>query len=202
MYDDLKGEIFSFGSRIERLEKQVEQQEVYSRRDNLLIHGVPGERDETVATTKKKFLDLLKENVTEREWSADDFVRVHRLRTKKSGPQPIIARFLRSDDRYAVLNSRPQLKNKGVGVSTDLSSRQRDQLHRLKEDGKKGYFKNGRLVVVDNPVNHDTERRYGNAGSQEPWRFGSGDRRGFSSRGNSHNDRTQRGGDRDRTFRE
>ena len=187
IHDEFKGDMFTFSSRLERIESQIEKQEIYSRRDNLIFHGVPNEENETQTTTQEKIVKLLNDNVPEREWSGDDFVRVHRLRSKQSGQQPVIARFLRTDDRYRVLNCRQQLKSNEVGVSTDLTVKQRDQLNKLKQEGKKGYFKQGKLVVDHRHSNSaavGTETRPGNAGGQ--FRFGQGRGRGNPSYGNSH----------------
>ena len=188
IYDEVKGEIFTMGCHIDRLEKKIEQQEQYSRRDNLLFYGVEGDRDESWATTKEKVLKILGDNVKEREWSANDFVRVHRLRTKQAGPQPIIARFLRSDDRFCVLSSRQQLKAIGIGVATDLSPAQRDELYQLKQQGKKGYYKNGKLHIDNQPSNNSVSSRSGSGerstdsntgrGYQSRFQFGQGDKRG------------------------
>ena len=62
-------------------------------------------------------------------------------------------RFTSFQDKLLVLKSRPSLKNEGVGVSGDLTRRQRDQLRNVPE-GKRGYFKNGKLVTFDIPTPH------------------------------------------------
>ena len=177
MYDELKGDIFSIGSRLEKMERQVEHQEAYSRRENLLFHGMPQDPDETKAATKEKVLTLLNNKVTDRTWSSDDFVDIHRLRTRKTGPQPIIARFLRSGDKFSVLNSRQKLKDDSVGVSTDLTHRQWGQLQQLRDQGKQGHFERGKLIVHNHPTNSagTAGRQAGNTDGQEQrFRFGQG----------------------------
>ena len=49
----------------------------------------------------------------------------------------------------------------GVGVLTDLSPAQRDELNSLKWEGNKGYYKNGKLMI-------DHSYRPSNTAESEP----------------------------------
>ena len=203
IYDECQGQLWSVGSRIERLERKVEDHERYSRRDNLLFHDIPKEDGETPEQTKAKLLTVLNENVDGKEWSTDNhFVRVHRLKTKSQNP-PIIARFIKSDDKFRVLTAKQQLKDKGVGVSTDLTFNQREELRRCKLEGKDAYFKNGRLIVNPRPSNvADSRSGRTDQGRQgQNFRFGHGrGRGGFPSLGFPNRDRgDRRQTDRDRS---
>ena len=169
MYDECYGDIKSLKYQIGQLEQQIEHQERYSRRENLLFYDLPGEKEESHECTTEKLVKLLNESVSrsDRVWSKDDFVRVHRLKTRKSGTAPVIARFFRPNDKFCVLNSRKQLRDSGVGVSNDLTVSQREELNRLKQEGKRGFFKNGRLQIDHNyrPGNPaDTNSSPGNRG--------------------------------------
>ena len=198
IYDDLKGELFTMVSRIHRLERKLENQEQYSRRDNLLFYGVKGDKEETWATSKEKIVNLLNEKVQDKVWSSEDFVRVHRLRTKQQGTQPIIVRFIRSHDKFTVLNNRTSLKSSGVGVSTDLSHAQREELHQLKLKGQKGYIKNGKVQIdnrhnytADTSVQGSIDRSSGNADYRQRARFRFGDQRGYPQGGFPNSDNSQ-----------
>ena len=191
MYDECYGQIRSLASRLERLEKSVENQERYSRRDNLLFHDIPGNTDESFQTTTDTLVKVLNENVQNFQCTKDDFIRVHRLRSKQAGKSPIIARFLRSTDKLNVLKSRKLLRDKGIGVSNDMTPRQREELNNLKQQGKRGYYKSGRLVVDNNPhLGNDRVTRdqpSGNhAGHTRGFRFGES-QRDFPSRHNNNN---------------
>lgn len=45
-----------------------------------------------------------------------------------------------------------ELKKAGIGVASDLTNRQRNELAKLKEKNQKGYYKNGKLIVVPIPM--------------------------------------------------
>ena len=185
-YDEYFENMKSIRVHVERLEKKVESQERYSRRDNLLFHNIPSDRDETNEQTKQKLLKILNDKVNSKVWSAEsDFVRVHRLKTKSSGKQPVIARFVTTDDKFRVLKERAKLKDIGVGVSTDLTPAQREELNFLKSEGKKGYYKNGRLIVENNSTVRTETTSSGNpavSDQQRAFQFG-GSQRGFPGRG-------------------
>ena len=147
VYDDLYNDIRILRSSVSNLEKQLEDQERYSRRDNVIIHGIPHHTGETPTSTRDTLLKVLNENVTDKVWTDSDFVRVHRLKTKHAERQPIIARLVRTDDKFLILNARPKLKEAELGVSNDLTPAQRNELNSLRQEGKRGFFKNGRLHI-------------------------------------------------------
>ena len=189
IYDECYGDIRSMGFRLERLEKKVENQERYSRRDNLLFYDIPGDRDENHDVTSEKLVKVLNENTSSKTWSNNDFVRIHRLKTKQPGIAPIIARFVRTESKFVALDARKALKDKGHGVANDLSEFQRDELARLKRDGRRGYYKGNRLIIDPgyNPGNAAATRGQpsGNTVSRgepgRPWRFGENRGGGFPS---------------------
>ena len=64
--EDIKSELDSLSTKIEKLEKLQDQQEQYSRRNCLLVHGIAEEKeeitDEVIINTLNKKLDL-EENI-------------------------------------------------------------------------------------------------------------------------------------------
>ena len=101
--------------------KQILYLEVYSRRKNLKLEGIPelpessGEQNAIWKEDTKVVLVNFMENVLEIEDAKDlEFQRVHRIGKLKSyngnGSQTIIARFLRFSDREPVLNAAATLK--------------------------------------------------------------------------------------------
>ena len=56
-----------------------------------------------------------------KSWTKNDFIRVHRIKTKKSGIAPIIARFVRSDSKLCALGSRQRLRDSGYGVKWQMT---------------------------------------------------------------------------------
>ena len=142
--------------RIETLESERERQEQYSRRENVILHGLAEETGETYDSLRKKATDLLNSVVKDKEWREADILRTHRLgkpRSASSGtpkPRPLIIRFVQFHDKLAVLNARAMFKDNGIGVKGDLTQKQRAMLANI-PDNKHGYFKSGQLVIVDRP---------------------------------------------------
>ena len=142
--------------RIETLESERERQEQYSRRENVILHGLAEETGETYDSLRKKATDLLNSVVKDKEWKEADILRTHRLgkpRSPSSGtpkPRPLIIRFVQFHDKLAVLNARAMFKDNGIGVKGDLTQKQRAMLANI-PDNKHGYFKSGQLVIVDRP---------------------------------------------------
>ncbi|XP_046581048.1 uncharacterized protein LOC124288544 [Haliotis rubra] len=61
----------------------------------------------------------------------------------------MIAKFVDSMKKIAVLKDRPELGKHNIGVANDLTKRQRQTLSQLRSENKRGFYKNGRLVVED-----------------------------------------------------
>ena len=143
--------------RLETLELECERQEQYSRRENVILHGLTEETGENYTTLRKRATDLLNSVVKDKEWTEADILRTHRLGKSRSSsssgsskpkPRPLIIRFVQFHDKLAVLGARAQFKTMGIGVKCDLTQKQRTMLTNL-PDNKHGYFKSGRLVIVD-----------------------------------------------------
>ncbi|KAK3762994.1 hypothetical protein RRG08_041610 [Elysia crispata] len=102
---------------------------------------------------KKKVTHIYNESVKCKKWYNEDIQRVHRLgRPVNNKPRPIIVRFLLFEDKLIVLKSRTDLKIINLGVSNDLTIKQRQELKKLRESGKRGYYTNGRLVMEPVPT--------------------------------------------------
>ena len=171
VYDDLYHELSKTKERLCSLESKLENQERYSRRDNVILYDVLEEENETQATTKQKVIDILNENATSKIWTDLDFVRLHRLKTKSSGNQPIIIRTSRSSDKFQIISSRSRLKQKGIGVGNDLTPAQRDELKKLKAEGKRGFFINGQLRIDPSGTssqNHSDQDRDDRSSQSQP----------------------------------
>ena len=73
--EDLKSEVDSLSTKIEKLEKLQDQQEQYSRRNCLLVHGIAEEKeeitDEVIINTLNEKLDL--------DITLCDIERMHRI---------------------------------------------------------------------------------------------------------------------------
>ena len=191
-YDECYGDIRSLMYRIDKLERQVEHQERYSRRDNLIFYNIPGEKEESYDVTTGKLIKVLNDHTPGKTWSNNDFIRVHRIKSKRTGPAPIIARFVRSESKFCALGARQRLKDSDFGVANDLSQLQRDELQKVKNEGKRGYWLNGKLHIdPTRPGSAAAERgqQTGNSGghvTDRPWRFGENRGREFPRQHNSN----------------
>lgn len=112
------------------LESQLHELESYTRRENLLLDGVPEHaKEDTLQTVKDIFTQKLK--------LTGDFEiqRCHRLgqiptkgnqqtdRPRTEGrPRPIIVRFLRAPDRMTVWSNRRLLKGSGIFLREDFAA--------------------------------------------------------------------------------
>ena len=148
--------------RVDYLDEKLESQEQYSRRENIILHGIKEGANEDYGDMRKKVVEILNNSVKTKHWEEADILRAHRLgRQNSTGKRPTIVRFVQFMDKLTVLRARQDLRQADVGVSNDHTPRQREQLNRLREKGQRGYFKNGRLVVAPLPPSAPNSTRDG-----------------------------------------
>jgi hypothetical protein len=144
LHDQLQGEING-------LKKQRLASELYSKKSNLLFHGIPESSDEDCDLTLRTFLK------NELKYNTDTLIlaNVHRLPTKQDNrnngkPKPIIVKFVLMKDRDAILARAGALKNatRKYGISPHLlreMQQQRSQLLAPKRqaiaEGKRAFIK-------------------------------------------------------------
>ena len=109
---------------------------------------------------------LLNEHAKSKNWSKRDIVRAHRVAPNSKGERPIVAKFHHGEDKITALAARSDFKESGIGIGNDLTRRQRETIAKLRKDGKIGYFKKGKLFIV----NKTTETQEGAANSPLPTR--------------------------------
>ena len=106
----LQNELKSASMKVEDLEKKMERQEQYSRRNCILIHGLKEEKNES---TDDRVLKLFREELNE-DVLLVDLDRTHRIGKKgdsSSKPRPLIVKFARYNIREIVFKSKEKLKN-------------------------------------------------------------------------------------------
>ena len=117
-------------------------------------------------------MSLLNNNVKSKTLHEDDIVRAHRLRKPKDvftfSPmqtklRPIIVQLHQFQDKLSILKACASLKPLSIGVSEDLTQRQREQLKQVPDD-KHGYFRSGKLIIFDRLHRPNTHRA--NTGQQ------------------------------------
>lgn len=96
----LKDRITTLEKRVELLEEKQDRSEQYSKRNNLIISGIPVQPNEDVQKIVMKIAQ--KCDVQVPEW---DIVAAHRLQTRKNGDTPIIIKFLRKKTKEELITS-------------------------------------------------------------------------------------------------
>ena len=133
--------------RIKILEDQIMYQELYNRRENLRFLGVPESMTDQ-EDTREVIYQLLEEELGIEDVRRIEFQRIHRIGKKSSEVRPVIARFLRFQDREFIFNKAREMSGSlSIKVLVDLPKEVRDRrkaqwpkLKQAREEGKTGYF--------------------------------------------------------------
>ena len=140
----------SLEARVEELEQETEKQQIYSRRENILLKNVKEESGENVM---EKVINLLNQSVRSKPWNWNDFQRVHRLGKEGVGHcRAIIVRFVNFQDKLRVLRARQELEKVHVRVTNDLTWKQRETLSNLNDEGIDAYYKGNKLIRSDRSI--------------------------------------------------
>ena len=105
--------------------------EIYTRRDNLLFHNVPEADSEDLVTVVKA---LARDKMNLGIWDALQFEWVHRLGKKRlppGKPRPILARFLRYEDRMEMLKNSKSLAGHPIFIGVDYPKEMQNRRKRL-----------------------------------------------------------------------
>lgn len=135
------------------MEDEIDRLEGFSRKNNIKIFGIPediGLQDEDCVEAVKNILHTYLPEVT---WQPDVVERAHRLgKPNQRNTRPIVAKFLRWGDAMSLMKhreARADMQHDGIWVAQDLTRRQSQKLKQLKDEGKSGYFVNGRLRIKE-----------------------------------------------------
>ena len=106
---DLREQISSLKNEHEQLKSDVENQEQYTRRNFLLVHGIPEERGES---TDSVVLNAINEHLEEGLTEADIELthRVGKPKQNKKTPRPIIIKFVRYNCTRRIFLNKKNLK--------------------------------------------------------------------------------------------
>ena len=132
---------------VKSLNYELDDQQQYSRRTCLLIHGVQEEDKENV---EAKVLDVVNKDV-QANLEVKDVSRTHRLGKKRNDgkPRPIIVRFLSYRQRKQVFDKKRALKGKKIVITENLTKSRYSLLQSCKEHfGKEHVWSyDGRICV-------------------------------------------------------
>ena len=127
--------------RIKGLEDQIMYQELYYRRENLRFLGVP-ESMADEEDTKEVIYQLLEKELSIEEVRKIEFQRIRRVGKKSNGISPIIAGFLRFQDREYILKRAKEMSRSLdfkvlVDLPKEIRDRRKPQWPKLKKARKK-----------------------------------------------------------------
>lgn len=156
--DDVVQRVETCESEQFRQEEELLRQAIYSRRWNLIFHGIEEQEEEHCENLVKHVLssDL---NIPREKANTIMFCGVHRLGKKRRNstkPRPVIARFTCRSERDSVWRRKSMLKDSRINLSEDLPKRIRDVRKKVlipalkkarQEDGNKATIVGDRLVV-------------------------------------------------------
>ena len=128
---ELQKNVNDMSATIESLKGCLDRQEQYSRRNCLLIHGLPESKNEN---TDELVIDTIKEKMGE-EIKNNEIDRSHRLGSPKNNgkSRPIIIKLVRYNTRYRILKNKKKLKEKTINVKKSWTKKRMEALERTRE---------------------------------------------------------------------
>ena len=101
------------------LSEMIDDQEQYSRRNCLPLHGVD---EEDVEDTDQKIIEVIAEEM-DIQLVEEDLDRTHRIGKKSDGKsRPIIIKFTRYNVRKKIYSNKKKLKGKNVMITESLTT--------------------------------------------------------------------------------
>ena len=151
---DLKEEVTYLRGKVDDITAEMDRQEQYSKRNCLLIHGLPESKNENT--------DLLAMEATETKMNIkitdNDIDRTRRIgKPKNNGkPRPVIIKFVRYNDRKKNFSSKKLLKDSGVSITESLTAFRMKKLNNARETFgfRNVWTVNGRIFYSENGSQH------------------------------------------------
>ncbi|XP_050550735.1 uncharacterized protein LOC126912131 [Spodoptera frugiperda] len=150
-YTEFKGlmlkTISALKMQVELLSLGLDRHEMASRRQVLLLHGLPEEKDEDYTS---RALTVVADKLKMPNVSSADIVSCHRLGADTSKPRPLLIRFQSHSLRSEVWRSKTLLKGSGLVFSEFLTKPRHDAfLAARKHFGmKQCWTSEGKIVVL------------------------------------------------------
>ena len=142
----------TMGSKIQRLEEKLENQERHLRRDNIILYGVPEEEGASENNCVNSVVKIFNNHDPSNTWVSSDISCAYRLGkkvTQQDRPRPLLAKLVRYRDKRNLIASkvaRTRLSKDGVRIDDDLTPSQRTSLSALRNEGFLAYYRGNRLV--------------------------------------------------------
>ncbi|KAL8571633.1 hypothetical protein ACOMHN_055827 [Nucella lapillus] len=153
------------------MEQELDSTEIENRKNNLKLLGVEELGREDYEDSIDYIVDLLNESTRYNTWQFSDIEKTFRIgkyRQNSYHPRPLIVVFHRWADNMKVLQD-PEIRNefrrKNIKITSDLTPKQRKEIEYYRLQGKRAYYRNGKLQVDDRPL-----PSYQHEGDQRPQR--------------------------------
>ena len=149
-----KKELEDMEQRLDEVEAKHDDLEQYTRKFNLVIHGIPEREEEDNIENVIKLGKLLEVNL-----SSGDIDIVHRMKTKsKDKPRPIIARFSNYNAKSKLYKARLNLRNvdlqdlgaEKIFINENLTAWRAELFKEARKVKKK--YNNGKTWTVDGKI--------------------------------------------------
>ena len=146
----LQSELKNSNIKVEDLEKKIERQEQYSKRNCIIIHGLKEEKNES---TNDKVVKLFREELNEDVLLAD-LDRAHRIGKKrlKQKTTPSYRKICVIQYSQKVFKSKKKLKGKNISITENLTGYRMNILNEAREKFgfNNGWTYDGRILFKDN----------------------------------------------------
>ena len=129
----------------------MEKSESRTRERNLKIFGIYQAGDGERTTDAEELVKTLNCFSVQRMWKLSDIESMHRIGRTRGRYLPLTVQFQSVDHKLSIHRDQ-DLRRNGIKVSTDLTPRQRDEIHNHKQAGRVAYYRSGRLHVQDKPA--------------------------------------------------
>ena len=119
---ELKEDLTSLKEKFFQVDRTLDHQEQYSRRNCLLVHGVEEKYNED---TDQEIINIVKNDLGE-ETTIHDIDRTHRLgklNLDNNVPRAIIVKFTRYNVRNKIFKTKEKLKGKTVSITESLNGK-------------------------------------------------------------------------------
>ena len=113
---NLESHVKKLTEKLDKVDYILDKHEQYSRRNCLLIHGIPEEKDES---TDEKVMNVLNNDMNINDITKDDIDRSHRIGKKKGNgkPRAVIVKFCGYNKRNKVFKNKKVLKGKSYSIT-------------------------------------------------------------------------------------
>lgn len=157
--EDLQNSNAKLEKQVDDLERKMDRQEQYSRRNCILIHGISEtsneNTDDLVIKTIKEHLDI--------EINENDIDRSHRLGKRSnnsSKSRPIIVKLVKYNTRSKIFYNKKKLKGKKLSITESLTKKRMEELKKAQQefDFRNVWSSDGRILYKN--ANNETTLYY------------------------------------------